>query len=148
MKVILLQDIKGTGKKDQIINVSDGFAKNYLFVKNLAIEANTENLNKLKAKQDKQQKEKEEELANAKQLAGEIQKLTVKITVKAGDNGKIFGGITSSQISEKLEEQHKIKIDKKKISLSEPIKTVGRTLVDVKLYEGVTTKLAVYVVSE
>ena len=148
MKVILLQDIKGTGKKDEIINVSDGFAKNYLFVKNLALEANTDNLNKLKAKQDKQAKEKAEDLANAKQLAEEIQKLTVKMSVKAGDNGKIFGGITSGQIVEKLEEQHKIKIDKKKINLSEPIKTVGRTLIDVKLYEGVTTKLAVYVVSE
>ena len=148
MKVILLQDIKGTGKKDEIINVSDGFAKNYLFVKNLAVEANTDNLNKLNSKKAKQAKEKQEALEAAKEMANELQKLTVKIVVKAGDNGKIFGGVTSAQISEKLEEQHKLKVDKKKISLSEPIKNVGRTLVDVKLHEGVTTKLAVYVVSE
>jgi len=148
MKVILLQDIKGTGKKDEIINASDGFAKNYLFVKKLAIEANAENLAKLNAKKAKEKREKEAEIELARKLADELQKLTVKITVKAGENGKIFGGITSGQISEKLEEQHKVKIDKKKINVNEPIKTVGRTLVDVKLYEGVNTKLAVYVVSE
>lgn len=148
MKVILLQDIKGTGKKDQIINVSDGFAKNYLFVKNLALEANTDNLNKLNSKKAKEQKQKAEELETAKKLAEELQKLTVKISVKAGENGKVFGGITSAQIAEKLEEQHKIKLDKKKISLSEPIKTIGRKLVDVKLYEGVSAKLAVYIVAE
>lgn len=148
MKVILLQDIKGTGKKDEIINVSDGFAKNYLFVKNLAVEANTDNLNRLNSKKAKQAKEKQEELEAAKKMAEELQKLTVKITVKSGDNGKIFGGVTSAQISEKLEEQHNLKVDKKKISLSEPIKNVGRSLVDVKLYEGVSAKLAVYVVSE
>lgn len=148
MKVILLQDIKGTGKKDEIINVSDGFAKNYLFAKKLAVEANTDNLNKLNSKKAKEQKQKDEDIETAKKMSEELSKLTVKIEVKAGDNGKIFGGITSAQISEKLEEQHKIKIDKKKISLSEPIKTIGRTLVNVKLYEGISCKLAVYIVAE
>ena len=147
MKVIRLQDIKGTGKKDEIINVSDGFAKNYLFVKNLALEANTDNMNKYNARKAKEQKAKQEELEAAKKLAEDLQKLTVKLTVKAGENGKIFGGITNGQIAEKLEEQHKIKIDKKKIILNEPIKNVGRTLVDVKLHEGVSTKFAVYIVS-
>lgn len=148
MKVILLQDIKGTGKKDQIINVSDGFAKNFLFAKNLAVEANTDNMNRLTSKIAKEQKAKQEDLEAAQKLSVELQKLTVKIAVKAGENGKIFGGITSGQIAEKLEEQHKIKVDKKKINLTEPIKNVGRSLVDVKLYEGVVAKLAVYVVSE
>ena len=148
MQVILLQDIKGTGKKDQIINVSDGFANNYLFAKKLALEATKENLDRLNSRKAREQKEKQEELNEAKKIASEISKLTVKIAVKAGENGKIFCGITSAQIADKLAEQHNIKIDKKKISVNEPIKNVGRSLVDVKLYEGVATKLAVYVVSE
>ena len=148
MKVILLQDIKGTGKKDQVINVSDGFAKNFLFVKKQAIEATPENLKRLEAKQDSAKVRKQQELDNAKDLSEQLKKLTVKLKVKAGENGRVFGGITTAQISEALKEQHKIDIDKKKIVLSEPIKNIGRTLVDIKLYEGVVAKLAVSVMSE
>lgn len=148
MKVILLQDIKGTGKKDEIINVSDGFAKNYLFAKNLAVEANTDNLNKLNSKLVAEKKRKNEELLMAKEKSEIIGKLTVKLAVKVGENGRIFGGITSAQIAEGLKEQHGIDVDKKKVILTEAIKSVGRTLVDIKLHEGVNAKLAVYVVAE
>lgn len=148
MKVILLQDIKGTGKKDEIINVSDGFAKNYLFVKNLAVEANTDNLNKLNSKKVNEQKKRDEELKEAKQKAEELAKISIKLMVKAGDSGKIFGGITNAQIAEALEKQHNIKVDKKKITILEPIKVIGSTTVDIKLYEGVNAKLVVHVTGE
>lgn len=148
MKVILLQDIKGTGKKDEIINVSDGFAKNYLFAKNLAVEANTDNLNKLNSKLVAEKRRKDEELLVAKEKAEVISKLTVKLAVKAGENGKIFGGITSAQISEGLKEQHGIDVDKKKVIIADAIKNTGRALVDIKLHEGVSVKLAIYVVAE
>lgn len=146
MKVILLQDVKGSGKKGEIINVSDGFARNFLFSKNLALEATADNLNKLKLQKASDELKKQKELEKAKKTAEQLKQLTVKLTVKAGDNGKIFGGITSGQVSEQLKEQHNIEVDKKKIVIAEPIKTVGRVLVDVKLYEGVTAKLALNIV--
>jgi len=147
MKVILLCDIKGVGKKDEIINSSDGFARNYLFPKKLALEATTENLLKLKAKQDatayKRNQEKEEAIA----IANRLKDITLKIEVKAGENGKIFGGVTSKEISENLKVKEKIDIDKKKIVLNETIKNLGVFVVDIKLFEGVIGKLKVQVLS-
>ena len=136
MKVILKENIKGVGKKDQIINASDGYARNYLFPKNLAVEANNANMSKLKAKNDSAQYKKDQEKEEAKQIAEKLKKITIKVEVRAGENGKIFGGVSSKEIAENLEAQHKIKIDKKKINLKETIKTLGFHNVEIKLYEG------------
>ncbi len=145
MKVILLSDIKGVGKKDQIINASDGYARNFLFPKKLAVEANNENLAKLKSKNESKAFKKETELNEAKKVAEKMKNIIVKISVKAGENGKIFGGVTAKEIAEALEKEHSINIDKKKIALSETIKNLGTFTVDVKLYEGVVAKLKVHV---
>jgi len=110
MKVILLQDIKSVGKKDEIINANDGYARNYLFPKKLAIEATKENTLKLEAKKKSMQNKKNIEIEEAKKIAEQIKTLTLDITVKAGENGKIFGGVTSKEIAEGLEKQHKIKV--------------------------------------
>ena len=148
MKVILLDNIKGVGKKDQIINASDGYARNFLFPKKLAVEAYNENLAKLKAQNESKAFKKETEKNEASQIAEKINKITLKITVKAGENGKIFGSITSKEIAESLKEQYKIEVDKKKIDLKEPIKSLGSVLVDIKLYEGVIGTLKVQLISK
>lgn len=143
MKVILKADIKGVGKKDEVINASDGYARNFLFPKNLAVEANPENMSKLKAQKDATQFRKNNEKEDAKKLAEKLTKITVRIEVKAGENGKIFGGVSAKDISENLDKQHKIKVDKKKIDLKETIKTLGVHNVGVKLYEGVSGMIKV-----
>lgn len=148
MKVILKADIKGVGKKDQVINASDGYARNFLFPKNLAVEANNSNMSKLQAKNDANQYRKDQEKEAAKEIAKQIEKITLKIQVKAGENGKIFGGVSSKEIAENLENQHGIKVDKKKINLKETIKTLGTQIVEIKLFEGVTGKLRVSVIEE
>mgnify|MGYP004608611489 FL=1 len=148
MKVILKADIKGVGKKDQIINASDGYARNFLFPKNLAVEANSENMEKLKSKNESIAYKKNQEKEEAKKIADKMGKILLKIKVKSGENGKIFGGVSSKEIAENLEKQYSIKIDKKKIELKETIKTLGSTTVNVKLYEGVLGKLKLDVISE
>lgn len=145
MKVILLQDIKNVGKKDEIINSSDGYARNYLFPKKLAVEATKDNLNQLKARQDTAKRKKEQEKEEAKQLAEKLKKITLSIQVKAGENGKIFGGVTAKEIAENLKEQQSIEIDKKKIMVKETIKALGNYSVEIKLYEGISANLAVSV---
>lgn len=147
MKVILKADIKGVGKKNEIINASDGYARNFLFPKNLAVEANTENISKLQAQKEATQFRKDTEKEDAKKLADRLTKIMVKVQVKAGENGKIFGGVSAKDIAENLEKQHNIKIDKKKIDLKETIKTLGIHNIDVKLYEGVLGKIKVDVIS-
>ena len=147
MKVILLQDIKGVGKKDQIINANDGYARNYLFPKKLAVEANAGNLGNLKAKQESNQYRKDVEKEEATKLANKLKDITLVLKVKAGENGKIFGGVTSKEISEILKTQYKIEIDKKKIMLNETIKVLGTTTVDIKLYEGIIGKLKVQIIA-
>ncbi len=148
MKVILLQDIKGVGKKDEVINASDGYARNFLFPKNMALEASSENMNKLKAKQDANQYKKLVEKQEAQKMAENLKTIILKIKVKAGENQKIFGSITSKEISENLKEQYKIQIDKKKIELKEPIKTLGCFSVIIKLYEGVVANLKVQIIPQ
>ena len=148
MKVILKADIKGVGKKDQVINASDGYARNFLFPKNLAVEANTENMSKLKAKQDSNAFKKCQEKENAEELAQKISKILLKIKVKSGTNGKIFGGVSSKEIAENLETQYNIKVDKKKIDLKDAIKTLGTFNIDIKLYEGVIAKVKIDIISE
>ena len=146
MKVILLDNIKGVGKKDEIINASDGYARNFLFPKKLAVEANNENMSKLKAKKQSEQYKKDVNKENAEKIAKKLDNITLTIKVKAGENGKIFGGVTSKEISEELKKQYKIDIDKKKIILNENIKNLGSFDISMKLFEGVTGKLKVKVI--
>ena len=148
MKVILKENIKGVGKKDEIINASDGYARNYLFPKNLAVEANATNLSKLKTKQDSENYKKNQEKEEAKSLAEKLEKVRLRFKVKTGENGKVFGGVSSKEIAEKLEKEYNFKVDKKKIELKETIKTLGITKINVKLYEGVIAKLNVEVLGE
>ncbi len=145
MKVILKQDIKGVGKKDQVIHAADGYARNYLFPKNLAVPADIGNMNNLKAKNTSEQYRKNENLKEAKEIANKLKEITVKIKVKAGDNGRLFGAVTAKEIAEALKKDFKIEVDKKKILLSESIKVAGITKVDIKLNEGVMAKVSVMV---
>ena len=146
MKVILLDNIKGVGKKDEVINASDGYARNYLFPKKLAVEANNENMAKLNNKKEAASYKKDVEKQKAEELAKKIKGIMLKIKVKAGENGKIFGGDTSKEISENLQQQYNMAIDKKKIELKETIKTLGSFNVSIKLFEGVIAKLKVHVI--
>ena len=148
MKVILLQDVKKIGKKGDVINTSDGYARNFLFPKNLAVEANAENMSKLKAKQDSNAFKKSQEKEEAQKIADKLSKILMKVQVKAGENGKIFGGVSSKEIAENLEKQYNIKVDKKKIDLKETIKTLGMFTIEIKLYEGVVGKLKIDVISK
>lgn len=145
MKVILLENIKGVGKKDEVINASDGYARNFLFPKKLAVPADAGNMSRLNAKKSAEAHKKELEIEEAKELAKKIDKIELLIKVKAGDNGKIFGGVTNKEISEELKRMHNLEIDKKKIVLKENIKNLGRFSVDVRLYEGIVSKLTVKV---
>ena len=148
MKVILLDNIKGVGKKDDVINASDGYARNFLFPKKLAVEANSENMSKLNNRREAANYKKDVEKQNAEVLAKKIKGIMLKIKVKAGENGKIFGGVTAKEISENLKEQYKILIDKKKIELKDTIKTLGEFNITIKLYEGVIANLKVEVISQ
>ena len=148
MKVILLENVKGVGKKDEIINANDGYARNFLFPKNLAIEANSTNLSKLKSKQDSASFKKSEEKKNAEEMKEKLSKIVLKINVKAGENGKIFGGVTAKEISEQLKKQCNYNIDKKKIDIKETIKTIGMFTIDLKLFEGVVGKLKIHIIGE
>jgi large subunit ribosomal protein L9 len=148
MKVILLDNIKGVGKKDEVINASDGYARNFLLPKKLAVEANSANMNKLKAKQDSNQYRKNVEKEEAQKIAEKLKGILLKISVKAGENGKIFGSITSKEIAENLKSQYQIEVDKKKIELKEPIKTLGSFTVQIRLYEGVVGNLKVQMISQ
>ena len=148
MKVILKQDIKGVGKKDQVINANDGYARNFLFPKNLAVPADKENMTKLEGKKASQNHKKEVEKEEAEKIKAKLQEITLKISAKIGNNGKLFGSITSKEIAENLEKQNKIKIDKKKINLKEPIKEIGTTNVEIKLFEGIIAKVKVQILEQ
>lgn len=148
MKVILKADIKGVGKKDEVIDASDGYARNFLFPKNLAVEANKENMEKLKARQNSAKFQKDQEREEALKIADKLSKIMVKIKVKAGENGKIFGGVSAKEIAQELEKEYKIKVDKKKIDLNETIKTLGMQTIEIKLFEGVIGKVKIDVRSE
>ncbi len=145
MKVILLADVKGVGKKEQIVNASEGYARNFLFPKNLAVEANAGNMKKLDNKHKQEEQKAKEELEAAKALGDKLENINVGIKVKVGSNGKLFGAVTNKEIAAALKEQHSLDIDKKKIVLSEAIKTTGEKEVSVKLHPKVTAKLKVLV---
>jgi len=143
MKVILLQDVKGQGKKGQLIDVSDGYARNFLLPKKLAQEATADNINTMKmndkALQEKRQKEREEAIALSKVL----KEMTLIVTAKGGGAGRLFGSVTNAEIADALEKNHKIKLDKRKIVLDDPIKNVGTYTVRCKLGYEVTAELTV-----
>lgn len=145
MKVILKADVKGLGKKGDIVNTSDGYARNYLFPKGVATEATEGNLKAQEAFKAKEAKKKAEEEQIARELAKKISSLTITINVKTGENGKLFGSITSKDISEELKNQHGIDFDKKKFVLDEAIKTAGEYTVEVKVYPEISAKLKVVI---
>ncbi|MBQ7481545.1 MAG: 50S ribosomal protein L9 [Lachnospiraceae bacterium] len=145
MKVILLQDVKSLGKKDDIVDVSDGYAKNFLFTKKLGVEANSKNMNDLKLKKANNEKVAAQNLQDAKDLAELIAGKTVVVRLKAGEGGKTFGSVSNKEISEEAKAQHGLEIDKKKIVISNPIKNIGTYEVTVKLHPKVTGTLKVKV---
>ncbi|MCL1996757.1 MAG: 50S ribosomal protein L9 [Defluviitaleaceae bacterium] len=146
MKVILLKDVKGVGKKDQTINASDGYAKNFLFPKNLAIEATAQNLSRLNTKQEKEKAEQQQLFQQAQELSDKIQSITVTIKAKAGESGKLFGAVTNKEIALSLEQNHDLPVDRKKIVLARDIKSIGEFSADIKLHPKVVAKLAINVV--
>ena len=148
MKVILLQDIKNVGKKEQVIEANDGYARNYLFPKKLALEATKDNMLKLDAKKKSIQNKKNIEIENNRKIAKELEKIELRIKAKAGENGKIFGGVTSKEISEELKKQYKYEIDKKKIVLKETIKNLGRFTAEIKFGDGINAKLTLIIEGE
>lgn len=145
MKVILLQDVKGSGKKDQMIEVSDGYARNFLLPKKLAIPADAKAINEMKNKEASRLHKIEVEKAAAKEIADKLTKITVKITSTAGADGRLYGSVTSKDIADALEKAHKITVDKRKIVLNDPIKAFGTYIVDVKLYTEIVGKINVVV---
>ncbi|ADU32537.1 50S ribosomal protein L9 [Evansella cellulosilytica] len=147
MKVIFLKDVKGKGKKGEVKNVAEGYARNYLLKNNLAVEANQGNMKTLEKKQESQQKQAEEELQKAEELKAHLESLTVTLKAKAGENGRLFGAVTNKQIAETLKKM-KIKVDKRKIEMDEPIRVLGYTNVPVKLHPKVTATVKVHVTEE
>jgi len=145
MKVILLEDVKGVGKKGQILNASDGHARNFLLPKNLAIEATSENLNALELKKKSDVRKKQQELEKSNALKTVLESIELVIPMKTGDQGKLFGSVTNKEIAAALDEQKNISIDRKKINLTDPIKSLGEKIVDIKLPGEVTAKLKVSV---
>ena len=147
MKVILKQDVKGTGKKGDVLEVSDGFAKNFLFKQGLAEQASATALNSLKLQQAAQARRKAEEERAIRELAKRIDKTNVSVSIKCGENGKVFGSVTSKEIAARLAELGH-DVDKKKIVLKDPIKNVGEYPVEIRLMEGVSAKITVSVIPE
>ncbi|RAP74251.1 50S ribosomal protein L9 [Paenibacillus montanisoli] len=147
MKVIFLQDVKGQGKKGEVKDLSEGYVRNFLFPKNLAKPASEGNLKTMEFQNAAEKKKKEKEKEDAKALAERLEALKVIVKTKAGEGGRLFGAITSKQIAEALEAQG-VKIDKRKIELEEPIRTLGVTQVAVKLHPEVKAKLSVHATEE
>lgn len=145
MKVILLQDVKALGKKGEVVNVNDGYARNFILPKKLGVEANGKNLNDLKLQKNNEAKVAQEHLDAAKKLAEELKAGKVVLTMKVGEGGRTFGSVSSKEIAEAVKEQMHLDIDKKKIQLKEQIKTLGTHIVSVKLHQEVTAELNVSV---
>lgn len=148
MKVILLQDVKSLGKKDDIVEVNEGYARNYILPKKFGVEANGKNLNDIKLKKANEEKKAAERLNEAKEYAKEVESKTVIVKIKTGEGGKIFGSVSSKEIATEAKAQHGMELDKKKIQLAEPVKSLGTVKVPVKLHPQVTAELTVKVVEE
>lgn len=145
MKVILLEDVKKLGKKGELINASDGYARNFLFPKKLAVEATNSAINDMKLKQQSDKRRQEELLEQARELAQKIKDSVVTIKIKAGDGGRIFGSVSTKEITKAAKEQLGFDIDKKKMQLKEPIKSLGTHIIPIKLNPKVKTELTVKV---
>ena len=145
MKVILQSDVKGTGKKGQILEVADGFARNFLFPKKLAIEATTGNIQDVSHKKEVEQRRKEKEKEDAIKLGDKLNALLIEVKTKTGEGGRLFGSVTSKEITEALKKQHGIEVDKRKLEIKDPIKTLGDFEVHVKVHPEVVAKLQVHV---
>ena len=146
MEIVLLEDVKALGKKGQVVKVNDGYARNFILPKKLGVEATAKNLNDLKLQKANEAKIAAEQLAAAKELGEELEKATVTLAIKAGEGGRAFGSVSSKEIGKAIQEQLGLEVDKKKIVLNDPIKSIGSFEVPVKLHKDVTAKLAVKVV--
>lgn len=145
MKVILLKDIKGTGKKDQVVEASDGYARNYLIPRKLAKEATAEALNSIEKAKSADKHREAVKRAEAEEKARELKGKVIQLSVRGGDNGKLYGAVTNDQIAAALKEQHGYEVDKRKLELEEPIKTEGQSFVTLKLMAGISTRMIVNV---
>ncbi len=147
MKVILLKDIKGTGKKDQIIEASDGFARNYLFPRKLAVEASASNLNAIENAKSAQSHRKEVERQEAQELARKMGDMVVEIAVRAGENGRLYGKVTNQEVADALKAKYGMDIDKRKITV-DAVKNVGETEAVIKLYPEISAKIKLNIVAK
>lgn len=145
MKVVLLQDVKGSGKKGELVNVSDGYARNFLFPRNLAKEANAQAMNELKNAADSKQYKIDQQIAAANAAKEKLEEKTIVIHAKAGNNGKLFGSITAKEIANEIKQRYNIVVDKRKISIVGEIKQYDTYDAEVKLYSGITAKIFVKV---
>ena len=145
MKVILLQDVKSLGKKDAIVDVNDGYARNFIFKKNLGIEATPKNLNDLKLRQKNDDRVAAENLAAAREFAAEIAEKSIEMAIKSGQDGRVFGSVSTKEIAAAAKDQLGYDLDKKKMQLKEPIKSLGTYMVPIRLHPKVTAELKVVV---
>ena len=145
MEIVLLEDVKSLGKKGEIVKVNEGYARNFILPKKLGVEATPKNLNDLKLKKANQEKIAAQQLAEAKELGEKLEKASITLSIKAGDNGKAFGSVSGKEISKAIQDQLNLDIDKKKLVLPDPLKTFGTHEVPVKLHKDVTAKLSVKV---
>ena len=141
MKVILLQDIRGTGKKDQIVEASDGYARNYLIPRKLAKEATAVALNSIERAKSADKHREDVKRAEAEAKARELKGKVIQLSVRGGENGKLYGAVTNDQIAAALKEQHGVEVDKRKLELEEPVKMAGQTTVTLKLMAGISTRM-------
>lgn len=148
MQVILLEDVKGLGKKNELVKASTGYAKNYLFRKNLAIEATTQNVNIMKNRQASAKLRKDNEITDANEIKAEIDGKEITFKATAGENDKLFGSITTKDIAEKLKKEYRVIVDKKKIVLKEHIKSLGTYDIQVKIYTKISATIKVIVTGE
>ena len=146
MKVILLADVKGTGKKDEIVNVSDGYARNFLFPRGAAVEATPGASREIEKKRAAERAREAERRATAEKKAKGLKDKVVRVEAKCGEKGRLYGRVTSQEIADALEKQHNVKVDKRRIDLKEPIREAGDVKVEVWLYPNITTRIVVRVV--
>lgn len=146
MEVILLQDVKSLGKKGEVVKVSDGYARNFILPKKLGVEKTAKTMNDLKLQKAAEEKHRQEVLAEAQALGEQIKKMSVTLKIKSGEGGRTFGSVSTKEIAVAMKEQLKLDVDKKKLVLPEPIRTLGTTIVPVRLHPEVTTELTVKVV--
>ena len=148
MKVIFLQDVRGQAKKGELKEVSDGYARNYLLPRNLVIEANKDNMNALALKEKARKAQEARERAEAAAAADRLKEIVTTVRAKAGANGKLFGAVTSQEICDALKAQHGVDLDKRKIELSEAVRTTGQSTITLKLSAGVAARMILNVVAE